>query len=60
MKKIVNDFYAKYPARIITISSNYNSIIKKEDISWYLNIHDFLDQCKRRKETQDNYNKEQL
>jgi hypothetical protein len=53
MKKIVEDFYAMNPAKEITISSNYNLTIKKEKIPWYLNLREFLDQCKKRKDIQD-------
>ena len=57
MKQIVEDFYAKHPAKQITISTNYNLNIKEEKIPWYLNIHEFLDQCKKRKDIEDKYNK---
>lgn len=58
MKKIVEDFYAMNPAKKITVSSNYNLTIKKEKIRWYLNIHEFLDECKRRGDMQIKYNTE--
>jgi hypothetical protein len=58
MKKIVDDFYAKNPPREIAISYNYNLNINKEEIAWYLNLREFLDECKKRKEIQDKYGNE--
>jgi hypothetical protein len=55
MKKIVDDFYAKNPPREIAISYNYNLSISKQVIPWYLNLREFLDECKKRKDTQDKY-----
>lgn len=58
MKKIVDDFYAKNPPREIAISYNYNLSINKEEIHWYLNLREFLDECKKRKDVQDKYDNE--
>jgi hypothetical protein len=41
-KKIVDDFYAINPEKEITISYHYNLSIKKDEIPWYLNLHEFL------------------
>jgi hypothetical protein len=58
MKKIVDDFYAMNPAKEIAISYNYNLSIKKEEIPWYLNLREFLDECKKRKDILDKYGNE--
>jgi hypothetical protein len=55
MNKIVDDFYGMNPSKEIVISYNYNLTIKKEEIPWYLNLREFLDECKKRKDIQDKY-----
>jgi hypothetical protein len=58
MKKMVENFYAINPAQRITISSNYSLTLKREKTAWYLNIREFLNQCKKIKDLEDAYNSE--
>ena len=58
MKKIKNNFYASNPPGKIEIIDTYNADVKKEKILWYVNLLNFLEECKQRMEIQEKYGPE--
>lgn len=50
-KKIVEDFYEKHPSNIEELKKFDIKIkAKKEDIKWYIDLPEFLEECKKIKE----------
>lgn len=60
LKQIINNFYELNPPKEITISESFNLTVKKEKILWYLNLPNFLVECKERKEIEEKYKHTQL
>ena len=48
-KNIINEFYDKHPSDVSDLRHfHFESKIKKEKIKWYIDLPDFLKECKRR------------
>jgi hypothetical protein len=55
MTQIIDNFYALNPPKEIIISDSSNPTVKREKIRWYLNLPNFLAECKERKEIEEKY-----
>ncbi len=50
-EKIINEFYDEHPSNVGDLRHfHFESKIKKEKIKWYIDLPDFLKECKRRAE----------
>ena len=48
-KKIIDEFYKTHPFHMDDLKDvHFTSVVKKEKIGWYLDLPDFLEECKER------------